>query len=285
MKNQKKIIAVLIVASIIYTISNIVIGLFGTNVEILIPFLTISLTFFIFTHGVIRYGIKIILFMIGIGMAVSLFYEALSIATGFPYSGYHYTQILGPKIMGFPIMVMFGYGIISYIFWTVAESLISKFNNKLSGANIVLVPILAAFLCTSWDFIGDPIAATIQKAYIWDSYGAYFGIPFKNFTGWLLCTYTIFQLIALIIWKQKKIKTSPIMKKKTFWYIPIVMYASFFLAIAFGIFGENKQITIASGQVFQTKDIYEGMTLVGIIAIIFPSIISFVNILNSKELE
>ncbi len=96
--------------------------------------------------------------MIGIGMAVSLFYESLSIATGFPYSSYHYTELLGPKLLGFPIMVMIGYGVVGYIFWSVAETIVSKFNTKLSGANLVFIPIIAAFLATSWDYIMDPLA-------------------------------------------------------------------------------------------------------------------------------
>lgn len=286
MSRQKKLLIVLTVTAIIYAVSNAVIGLFGATIEILLPFLAFSLACFIFLHGAVRYGIKKILIIIGIGMAVSLFYEALSIATGFPFSGYHYTDILGPQIMGFPILVMFGYGVVSYTMWTVAESLVKNFNNKLSGANIVFIPIIAAFLFTTWDFVGDPIAATIQKAYIWDSHGAYFGVPFSNYLGWLLCTYTMFQLIALVVWRQKDRETPPIMKKKTYWYVAIVMYASMFFMIAsLNIFGVNEQITIASGQVFQTMDIYKSMTLIGIIAIVFPAFIAFVNVFNSKELE
>ena len=76
------------------------------------------------------------------------------------------------------------------------------------------------------------------------------------------------------------------MKKKTYWYVAIVMYASFFLMVlSLSVFGENEQITIASGQVFQTMDIYKSMTLVGIFVILFPAFIAFVNIFNSKELE
>lgn len=286
MSRQKKLLTILTITAIIYAISNAVIGLLGANIGLLIPFLVVSLACFIFLHGVTRFGIKKLLIIIGIGMAVSLFYEALSIATGFPYSGYHYTDILGPQIMGFPIIVMFGYGVISYTMWTVAESLVSNFNNKLSGANIVLIPILAAFLCTSWDFVGDPIAATIQEAYIWDAPGAYFGVPFSNFLGWLLCTYTMFQLIALVICRQKDREAPSIMKKKTYWYVAIVMYASFFLMVlSLSIFGVNEQITISSGQVFQTMDIYKSMTLIGIIAIVFPAFIAFANVFNSKELE
>ncbi|MCK5703925.1 MAG: carotenoid biosynthesis protein, partial [Cyclobacteriaceae bacterium] len=204
--------------------------------------------------------------------------------TGFPYSGYHYTEILGPQFLGFPIMVMVGYGILSYIFWTTSETLISQFNNKLRGANFVFVPMLAAFLFTSWDLVLDPIASTISKVYIWDIPGSYFGVPFQNYLGWYLATYTIFQIFALVIYRQK-LDVPAIMKKKSYWYQAILMYAAIFVQLPIlMLYGGNEQIAIASGQVFQTNDIYQAMTLVGITAILFPAFIGFVNVFNSKEL-
>ncbi len=201
MKNQKNLLKVLTIIVGIFLIANVVVGIGGTNPAVVMPFLVISGGIFIFAHGTVRLGKKNPLLLIGIGMAVGLFYEALSIATGFQYSRYHYSEILGPKLMGFPVIVMVGYGVLSYIFWTTAEVLISQFNNKLSGANIVIVPVLAAFQFTSWDYALDPIAATINKAYIWDKYGSYNGIPLQNYLGWYLATYTIFQIFALFIYR------------------------------------------------------------------------------------
>ena len=270
----------------VYLVANVVIGIGGSNAAVLLPFLLISGGIFIFAHGAVRLGIKNLLLLIGIGMVVSLFYEALSIATGFPYSGYHYSEILGPKLMGFPIIVMVGYGVLSYVFWTTAEALISQFNNKLSGANIVFVPVLAAFLFTSWDYVFDPIMATINKAYIWDKYGSYYGTPFENYLGWYLATYTIFQIFALFIYRQKSLDVPAILKKKMYWYLPIIMYAAIFIQLPILMsFAGNEQVTVASGQVFQTNDIYQAMTLVGIAAILFPAFIGFVNVFNTKELE
>ena len=186
MKDKKNLLKALTILVTIYLVANIVIGFGGSNAAILIPFLAVAGGLFIFAHGTSRFGIKNLMLLIGIGAAVSLFYEALSIATGFPYSGYHYTENFGPKLMGFPIMAMVVYGVLSYIFWTTAETLISQFNNKLRGKNIVFIPMLAAFLFTSWDYVYDPIMATLNKAYIWDMQGAYFGIPFQNFLGWYL---------------------------------------------------------------------------------------------------
>jgi len=286
MKNQKNLLRLLNIVVVVYVIANVIIGLEGTNATVVMPFLIIPLGMFVFTHGTIRYGIKNILILIGIGMAVSLFYEAMSIATGFPYSGFHYTEIFGPKLFGFPLIVMVGYGVSIYTFWTVTGSLIGNYNNKLRGANIVLVPILAAFLFTSWDYALDPIMASINGAYIWDNHGSYFGIPFSNYLGWYLCTYSIYQFFALVVYRKTKLDVPTIMKRKTFWYQAIAMYVSIFIQLPILMkFEGNEQLTIFSGQVLQTNDIYQSMTLVGIAAIIFPAFIAFVNVFNTKELE
>jgi putative membrane protein len=210
------------------------VGISGKGIVAIMPLLAISFGVFIFAHGMVRYGLKSILAIIGIGMAVSLFYEALSIATGFPYSSYHYTELLG----------------------------------------------------TAWDIIMDPIGATVFKAYIWENHGPYFGIPLSNFLGWYLCTYTLFQLVALVLYRQKNLETPAIAKKKIYWYQVVVMYAAIYIQVLMlMIFGWNDQVSIASGQVFQTNDIYQAMTLVGITAILFPAFIGFVNVFNTKELE
>lgn len=52
--------------------------------------------------------------------------------------------------------------------------------------------------------------ATIVKEYIWDNPGAYFGIPLANYMGWYLAAYTIFQIFAFIISRQKEQKDQTI---------------------------------------------------------------------------
>ena len=285
MKNQRKLLNLLSIVVIIFVIGIIIVALGGSKAGIIIPFLLVSFIVFTFTHGIIHYGIKKLLIMIGIGMVVSLFYETLSIATGFPYSGYHYTEMLGPQLLGFPIMVMVAYGFIAYTFWAIAVAVAGNFDNKLKGLNIVLIPIIAAALFTSWDYF-DPLMATINKAYIWDEPGAFYGVPFANFMGWYLATYTIFQLYALLIYFTKKKEVTSITKKKIYWYQPIIMYASIFIQLPIlMMFEASEEITIASGQVFQTNEIYQGLTLVGIAAIVVPAIMAFAVVYNSKELE
>lgn len=285
MKDQN-LLRLLAIISIVYVIVNVIVGFIGIKAGILVPFLGISLGIFVFMHGTAHFGIRNVLSLIGIGMMVSFFYEGLSIATGFPYGVYHYTELLGPKLMGFPVVVMFAYGLVAYVFWVVAKSLIGNFGNRIEGASIILIPLMASALLTSWDYVLDPIFASINNAYIWNEPGSYFGVPFSNYLGWYLATYTMFQIFALVIYRQKKQEAPAIMNNRSYWYHPIVFYACVFVQLFLAMMLQpNKEITIFSGQVFQTGYIYQSMTLVGIATILVPALIAFANVLTSKTLK
>lgn len=280
-------LGILSIITIVFAAAFIPVAMGGNNAAIALPFSVISLGIFVFMHGTARLGLGNLLLLVFIGMAISLFYEAMSIATGFPYSSYYYTDaIVGPKLLGFPIIVMTAYGVAAYTFWAVAEAVSGKFNRKLEGANIVIVPLVAGCLFTSLDLAMDPIMSTINGAYIWSDRGSYFGVPLMNFAGWYLATYTIFQIFAIFVYYGRNYDSPAIVNTKTYWYQPVIMYASPFLSLtACMIVNENREIRIASGQSFVTGDIYESMVIVGFAAIVVPAIIAVASIYNSRELS
>ena len=83
----------------------------------------------------------------------------------------------------------------AYLAWSLAHVFVGVFGNQLRAEQIWRVPLVAAFVMVMWDLTMDPIAATVQKQWIWHDGGSYFGVPFVNYLGWLLCVYTIFQLL------------------------------------------------------------------------------------------
>jgi len=52
---------------------------------------------------------------------------------------------------------------------------------------------------TMWDMSFDPIASYVNKIYTWYEGGAYFGVPFRNFTGWFLESLIFFLIIGLYL--------------------------------------------------------------------------------------
>jgi uncharacterized membrane protein len=47
-------------------------------------------------------------------------------------------------------------------------------------------PVIASFAMVFWDLAMDPTRATIQKLWIWEDSGGFFGVPLVNFLGWSL---------------------------------------------------------------------------------------------------
>ena len=153
-------------------------------------------------HGLRRYSLKEFLIFFVIAFIVSNFYENLSILTGFPFGHYHYTDALGPKLFLVPLLIAPAYFGCGYLAWSLAHVFVGVFGSKLRAEQIWRVPLVAAFVMVMWDLTMDPIAATVQKQWIWHDGGSYFGVPFVNYLGWLLCVYTIFQLFAIYISRQ-----------------------------------------------------------------------------------
>jgi hypothetical protein len=110
-----------------------------------------------------------------IAFIVSNFYENLSILTGFPFGHYHYTEALGPKLFLVPLLIAPAYFGCGYLAWSLAHVFVGVFGNKLRAEQIWRVPLVAAFVMVLWDLTMDPIAATVQKQWIWHDGGSYFG--------------------------------------------------------------------------------------------------------------
>jgi putative membrane protein len=46
---------------------------------------------------------------------------------------------------------------------------------------------------TVWDLVIDPILSGPQvRAWVWESGGAYFGVPVQNYAGWLVTTFAVY---------------------------------------------------------------------------------------------
>jgi uncharacterized membrane protein len=51
----------------------------------------------------------------------------------------------------------------------------------------------------AWDLCMDPTNSTIQRWWIWEQGGGYFGVPLTNYLGWFLTVYLFFQSFALYV--------------------------------------------------------------------------------------
>ena len=159
-------------------------------------------------HSFENFGKKHTLVIFGIIMAVSFTAEYLGVHTGEVFGPYFYNPshaVNGFLWGGVPPLVTFSYISIGYASYMVAR-IILGFPGKIKGAAIVGVPVLASMLTTMWDMSFDPIASYVHKIYTWYEGGAYFGVPFRNFTGWFLESIVFFGLITLYLQTVPKVK-------------------------------------------------------------------------------
>lgn len=179
---------------------------------------------FTVVHGGLALGWKRVAVFIGITVAVSFTSEAVGVATGCVFGNYHYTDNLGPKILGVPPLIQAGYVAMSYASLIVARIILGAIATP-AGWRFVAVALAGAFIMVSWDVAMDPYQSTISGDWIWHDGGPYFGVPLHNYAGWFG---TVFLFLLLY---QAYEKTNPVSaptspaSSRWFWSEPVVFYA------------------------------------------------------------
>ncbi|MDM9379190.1 carotenoid biosynthesis protein [Chlorogloeopsis sp. ULAP01] len=154
---------------------------------------------------------------------ISLTSELLGTSTGFPFGHYTYLSGLGYKIAGlvpFTIPLSWFYlGCASYLLARAGLE-VDKKPSLLRHAGAVA---LGALLLTSWDFVLDPaMSQTALPFWYWHQPGAFFGMPYQNFVGWL-GTGCVFMTVAALLWRN-----TPIQLQGWQLNLPLIVYLSNF---------------------------------------------------------
>ena len=224
------------------------------------------LTFAALLHGFQRYGLKRILTFFAITAVVSWSFETSSIANGFPFGHYVYSDHLGAKLGAVPWLILPSYFSMGYFSWTMAHVLVQHFQRAISGLAIFTVPLIGSCLMVMWDLSIDPVASSLSQNWIWRDGGAYFGVPYSNFLGWFLTVYVIFQVFALYLSRAKtEILEQP--DSRFLWNFAAALYFS-------------KALTIVLQPLTMTQhlEIHQSMSLVALFTMGFASVLTFVNI-------
>ena len=179
---------------------------------------------FIVAHGAVTLGWRNIIAFIVITFVISFAAEAIGVATGLVFGPYHYTNLLGPKLLGVPPMIQVGYVGMGYASMIMARIILGF--KQISGWSIVTAAFVGAFIMTSWDVAMDPYQSTVSGDWIWHTGGPYFGIPLHNYAGWF-CTVFVFMLVYFIFANRNpdRPNTALIENTTAHWSLPIGFYA------------------------------------------------------------
>jgi len=202
----------------ITAISLIIAAFFVANVKINPQLANISAIFIIalsipcFAAMLMWLGLKKGLASIVVLSIYALAIETLAIITGFPYSPFHYTDLIGAKILGYtPFTVPFAYVplFIGCIYLAAINSE-NKWRLILKSAILVLIA----------DLVLDPAAVALQF-WIYVYNGIFYGVPLQNFIGWII-TGILAAIVSLLLFGNE------LLEKK-----PHALVSSFFLIISF----------------------------------------------------
>jgi putative membrane protein len=198
-------------------------------------------------------------------IALSLSSELLGTSMGFPFGHYRYLSGLGYKIAGLvPFTIPLSWFYLGFSAYIIARAGLETVEIK-SWLRQLLAIAFGALSLTSWDFVLDP--AMSQAAipfWIWEQPGAFFGMPYQNFAGWM-GTGALFMTVATILWRVKPLKLPhqdlglPLaIYLSNFAFATILSWAAgiyppVFLGVMFGIFPVLVFYETAKNQVISTS--------------------------------
>ncbi len=192
--------------------------------------IVLSGTAFGFAHLAVSRGLRAALTMMMLCLVVAGGLEVLSVQTGFPYGQYSYSSLLGPGVLGVPLLVPFCWQMMAHNAGVVARLIHPK-----------AWVLVAAAALTAWDLYIDP--QNVRAGYwTWARAGEYVGIPLENFAGWLLTALMIYALYARL---ERPAITSSV---TVFELLPVLVYVwMWFGSAVVNLFWWNQPVVAVVG--------------------------------------
>jgi uncharacterized membrane protein len=159
---------------------------------------------------------------------VSYLMEEIGVRTGLIYGTYHYSDLLGIKLGHVPVLIPLAWFMMIYPSWMVARALLSGVNTR-SLSGVTALAGVAAVVMTAWDVVMDPGMAAGGN-WVWEHGGAYFGVPRRNYLGWLLTTFLVYWIFALLR-RGMEHRTDAGARYQLFESLPVIVYS--FLAVRY----------------------------------------------------
>jgi uncharacterized membrane protein len=144
-------------------------------------------------HGLRAAGPAMLATFAAVAMVVAGSAEATSLAVGFPFGRFAYTERMHATLFGVPAIVLAAYAIVGYWCWRTAAILTGK--GAPGGTGQVLA---ATALMVAWSVLADPVRATIEQRWIWPDGGPLLGVPLSNLGGWIVTSLSIFAAYSVV---------------------------------------------------------------------------------------
>ena len=185
--------------------------------SILVP----GFALFSFAHSAVMLGWARALTLLVLCTGLSFCAEFIGQKTGLLFGPYYYTSLLGPKLFGsIPLLIPFAWYMMFYPSYVITNLLAEgqPVSEQRGTAWLLWISALSALVMTSWDLTMDPIMSwhpcstgridclpvaldeTVigHPAWVWVNGGEHFGVPRRNYLGWMLTAFAVFLIYRVI---------------------------------------------------------------------------------------
>lgn len=135
--------------------------------------------------------------------------ESIGVSNGFPFGTYEYTDGLGLKVLGVPVLVPLAWIMMSWPALVVTRRLVRAMGIAGRWARPATA-VVGAYALTAWDVFLDPQMVD-QGNWVWryptPSLPGVADIPLTNFAGWLLVSFLIVATLDLVIRRDENAET------------------------------------------------------------------------------
>jgi putative membrane protein len=114
-----------------------------------------------------RVAARLVAITVGGGFAV----EALGVATGFPFGSYHYSDALGPRLLGVPLVIPLAWTWMAWPAWLAARGRVLVAGLGLAAWDLFLDPQMVAEGYWQWHDPGPALPGVPD-------------VPLTNYLGW-----------------------------------------------------------------------------------------------------
>jgi uncharacterized membrane protein len=239
---------------------------------------------FTIAHGAVALGWRNIVAFVAITFAISFASEVLGVATGLVFGPYHYTDLLGPKLLGVPPMIQVGYIGVGYASMMLGRIILGR--RPIRGWTILLASLVGAFIMVSWDVAMDPYQSTVYGDWIWHTGGPYFGVPLHNYVGWFVTVFA-FMLVYFIFaeYVPERPRPASAREQTALWSLPIFYYALTAIGIIIVplVGGVALPYAAAANYTGSPQALEGSLSLIGIFVMGGPVIFSFVRLFGSSS--
>jgi putative membrane protein len=165
----------------------------------------LELAVFIGWNSVLTNGLKPGILAFCLTFMIAFVAEALGVNYGIIFGNYHYPDLLGPQVVGVPLLVALAWEPILYASFCITDILIPARERQTFIQKMVLfmaLSLVAAIATTAWDMMMDPFAVS-RGYWVWHDGGPYTpyiagGVPISNFIGWIITAFAC-QFVCRII--------------------------------------------------------------------------------------